>query len=64
MGKKPIKPYSHIVIFITTKVDNMIANWNQGGIIVFIVVYMLFEKMHFFLHYNNIDLNLIYLQRP
>lgn len=54
MGKKPIKPYSHIVIFITTKVDNMTANWNQGGIIVFIVVYMLFEKMHFFLHYTTL----------
>lgn len=63
MGKKPIKPYTHIVIFITTKVDNMTANWNKGGIIiiVFIVVYMLFEK-NYTLH--NIDLNLIYLQRP
>lgn len=64
MGKNPIKPYTHIVIFITTKVDNMTANWNQGGMIVFIVVYMLFEKMHFFFTLHNIDLNLIYLQRP
>lgn len=54
MGKKPIKLYTHIVIFITTKVDNMTANWNKGGIIVFIVIYMLFEKMHFFLHYTTL----------